>query len=380
MQASNSSIMSDEVRDVKIGNKSFRYQSGRAENLPLHTISNKGANQPSTGRYVYWRPIDTHKPVVVYVMEKDIAMRLETEGGVKEEHLDFPVPYESQKLRLGLENGTILRPNVSFYKPEYEQVQKRGIDDKRSSHGSEVVSLIAGQKFGAARECEIFVVGRKEAGATATEALQINEERQAKSKVDEKVKEKSEKTQSERGSESSKVIYDWTEGLDQVRKHFLSEKKRKPELSGIMNISVGFMTTKERRKALSSVLEAGIIVVAAAGNDNLMDLPESMEDKRVIVIGGLDRHGKRWVEDETKGSNYGKRVDYWIQAQLKSSGGATEPVDVEGTSFSTPIAVGVIARMLSSGQASTGQEVRVLLDQWAQLEDGVKHLRNGPGL
>ncbi|RFU79496.1 protease [Trichoderma arundinaceum] len=372
------------IVDVEVGKTTFRYQAGRVESPALHAISHTAIFPPKADekdnevKLFYRRPIDTLKPVIVYVMEKEINMRSKKndKGKAISEHGDFPYPYDSKRLHIGLPNkegtGTILKP--------------REITTAESTHGGKVVSLVGGAKYGAAQECQIYVVGRE--GTAVPPTLSPNLTAEERARILEEISMGREK--------SGKTVYNWKQSFDEVVRHFKSEKKKKPDLLAVMNISVGFVSTKERRQALNTVADAGIIIVAAAGNDHFdfdrhpesMVLPEAMDE--VIVIGALSPQATIWQQDSRNergediiiGSNYGQRVDYWLRGEeIPCLSGATGyKMSVTGTSFAAPVAAGVIANMLSSGQASTVKEVRKLLDAWARIVDGRKYLKNAPGL
>lgn len=164
----------------------------------------------------------------------------------------------------------------------------------KATHGAKVVSLLAGKKFGACQS-RVFVVRRP------------NE-------------------QSVDGRDKDTLPVDYTTALNLIRVHYEQKKKktRAEPLHGVLNISVGFDATDERKNALQDVINEGIVVVGAAGNDGVgklihqsersdrvqqnldeipaakLKLPES--NKNVILIGSLNQDGTR-----STSSNFGKR-------------------------------------------------------------------------
>ncbi|KAF5013296.1 hypothetical protein FDECE_691 [Fusarium decemcellulare] len=327
----------NKIDGVKIGDRVFRYEALPVKSQVLHFISHSGINVPSwseSGPKIYYRrPLDTDKvPVIAYVVERQINK--------------IKGPHESKRLSFGLidkQGKTVLKPDlVEGFPSSRAAIVKK-------SHGGPIVSLLAGKDYGAAPFCRVFVVSRT-------------------------------------------TDDDWKQCLDEIRKHFISQRSKKPTLKAVLSCSIEIDDIKVHRQALSAVVETGIIVVSAAGNKNLdwntnpksMALPESLNDKRIIVIGGLDDSGSRWVEknDPEMGSNYGDEVDYWVPAtKLSCLVGTNEgPERVTGTSYATPVAAGVIAGMLASGQATDVQEVRRLLEEWAVDQGGLKIMKNAPGL
>lgn len=111
------------------------------------------------------------------------------------------------------------------------------------SHGAKVVSLLAGRRFGAC-QCKIIVIRRPK-----------------EPKLD--------------GSEEDETPANYTGALNLVRDDFEQRKKKRyhdTSLHGILSISVGFLNEYGRRQALSKVIEAGVVVVSAAGNDGVSNI------------------------------------------------------------------------------------------------------------
>jgi Subtilase family len=322
---------------------SFDYISQPTPSLALHLISHSEdpglSLSPPSGEY-YRQPKSRGEDVVVYVMEKHYGCD------------DFQKPFDRNRLQLLDKDNSI---GIQAIKNPKE-------------HGAAIVSLIGGATYGAAQHCTVVVVGRREV-------------------------------------EGKDGVFNWTMAMTEVVLDFQMNRKGK---AGIMNLSVGFKNTRGRRDALERVLAAGIIVVGAAGNDsaNLDDIsptelhiPEAMDDERIIIIGSLDYFGRA-----AEHSNHGKRVDYWVLGdRVACAGEKTEanPTGIRrlpGTSGATAIASGVIACLLSAGQAprtqvkvgrgrnpqyverATARSVRDLLDSWAPVKNGMKYLKNAPGL
>lgn len=107
-----------------------------------------------------------------------------------------------------------------------------------------------------------------------------------------------------------------------------------------------------------------VVVIAAAGNDNL-DLPDDRNIRpatrtpRTLTIGSL-------LQDDTKrpSSNHGSSVNLWApgtQIEVAPDGGALQGSRVDGTSFAAPIVAGVAAMMRYVNPAISADDVRRIL-------------------
>jgi len=239
--------------------------------------------------------------------------------------------------------------------PKYKPVTKFG------SHGEEVINLLASPSFGVARSTNIKIIPV-------------------------------------RGEDSNdgKSGTLWAPALKAIALHFKAAML-KGVRHGVMNCSRALEKNGTVNAAFKECVDAGIIVVGAAGNRavNLDDskdkpnwpLPEA--DDQTILIGSLNGSGEVYRDPlGTDGSSYGARVDYWVRGMNLA---ATRDihgnlVKVNGTSFACPVAAGVIASMLSAGQVTSGKaaDVRKKLDAWAvhsKSKNGpLKLLRNAAGL
>lgn len=91
----------------------------------------------------------------------------------------------------------------------------------------------------------------------------------------------------------------------------------------IINISVtGKTFIKEEKDAIENLLNKGVIVVVAAGNDassltkSKCDFYPACYDDRLIVVGALDKNNEKWKE-----SNYGPIIDSWVIGESVKGGG-----------------------------------------------------------
>jgi serine protease AprX len=193
----------------------------------------------------------------------------------------------------------------------------------------------------------------------------------------------------------------------------------------VVNVSLGAEPVppgarSEVDAAVAEVVEAGAVVVAAAGNDGRRQLVPPGTAPAAITVGGLDDrnvldHAARTLWH----SNYGEAADgavkpelvapsIWVVAPILTGtdvaqeaaalfarrsagdGGAEERIaalklvtphyqHVEGTSFASPLAAGVVACMLEANGALGPAEARELLVQSAHAVPGAPIERQGAG-
>jgi Subtilase family len=105
----------------------------------------------------------------------------------------------------------------------------------------------------------------------------------------------------------------------------------------IINMSLGFnKTINSVDSLLIEAYRKNIILVASAGNKGKNSLDFPANSPYVISVGALDSDGVRW-----EFSNYGNELDFVLPGTSIKLGGEF----LEGTSFSTAILTGMIARL-----------------------------------
>ncbi|MEY2880000.1 MAG: hypothetical protein RLZZ15_2380 [Verrucomicrobiota bacterium] len=129
--------------------------------------------------------------------------------------------------------------------------------------------------------------------------------------------------------------------------------------ANILNISLGgYATNSALDAALAYATARGVVIVAAAGNDQAAQLAWPAADPRVISVGAIDALGQ-----QVTFSNSGPQLSltapgYGVQTAWL--GGQRALVD--GTSASSPLVAGAIAAVLSTSPGLTpAQAAQVLL-------------------
>lgn len=117
----------------------------------------------------------------------------------------------------------------------------------------------------------------------------------------------------------------------------------------ILNISAGATDTAKpiEKYLITKMLDKGIIIVAAAGNentnlDNGCNYMPACIDKRIITVGWLNNNGQRNIM-----SNYGSYVKVWKLGNYTYHNLATNKYyNTRGTSMAAPVAAAEIAKKI----------------------------------
>ena len=130
----------------------------------------------------------------------------------------------------------------------------------------------------------------------------------------------------------------------------------------VVNISLGgYATNAALDAAIAYASQRGVVLVAAAGNDQAAQLAWPAADSRVVSVGAVDAVGQ-----QVSFSNSGAQLQitapgYGVQTAWLDGQRAT----VDGTSISSPMVAGAIAAVLSQNPGLTPQQAWQVLQQTA---------------
>jgi len=145
----------------------------------------------------------------------------------------------------------------------------------------------------------------------------------------------------------------------------------------ILNMSFG--TTEDNstlKDAIAKAYEAGITMIAAAGNNsnNKIDFPAKYPE--VIAVGAIDK--SKEVADF---SNYGEELDILAPGvNILSTWRNNRLRTLDGTSMATAHVTGIVALMLSVFKGLTPKEIKKLLLEGASPLSSVAKEKQGAGL
>ena len=138
-----------------------------------------------------------------------------------------------------------------------------------------------------------------------------------------------------------------TEGVDWVT----YQKSLKPSTPMVINMSLGGGYSTILNNAVKDAVDAGIIVVVAAGNSNGdASYASPASEPTAITVGSTDRYDRR-----SNFSNYGSIVDIYAPGtsivSTRNNGGSTT---MSGTSMASPHVAGIAAGYLADGNSASG--------------------------
>ncbi len=145
-----------------------------------------------------------------------------------------------------------------------------------------------------------------------------------------------------------------------------------PQKRVIINISLGFsMDSQEHYHLIKQIHEAGGIIVAAAGNNNSSQKVFPAGFEYVLAVANASREGKAPT------SNYGEYIDIAIPGSIEHISSVYLPwgteiktIRAEGTSFSAPRVVGVLATIIKNKPSITSREaIKIIKDNADPIAD-----------
>ena len=165
------------------------------------------------------------------------------------------------------------------------------------------------------------------------------------------------------GASTSDVVA----GLDWVASYELGPNR------GVVNMSLGGSASSVLDLAVERVVDAGVVVAVAAGNEAQAACNVSpAREPSAITVGATDRYDSRaWF------SNYGSCVDIFgpgVDIVGAAAGSSSNTVTMSGTSMASPHVAGAAALVLSAYPALTPDAVADIL-----VNDATPDVVGGPG-
>lgn len=142
----------------------------------------------------------------------------------------------------------------------------------------------------------------------------------------------------------------------------------------VMNMSLGGGASAAVDRAVQSAVNAGVVTVVAAGNENMNACNSSpAREDSAITVASTDRNDNR-----SSFSNFGTCVDLFAPGTQITSAGIRNPSDavvLSGTSMASPHVAGHAAKMLSQGVAADLVPSQLLIQS---TPDVVKNVSGSP--
>jgi subtilisin family serine protease len=139
--------------------------------------------------------------------------------------------------------------------------------------------------------------------------------------------------------------------------------------AAVINLSLGsFLHTDRERAAVGRAVAAGVVVVAAAGNDgsSVPSFPAAYAG--VVAVGAVGADGK-----SVEWSNHGPWVSVEAPACGAALGVAGDMPEFCGTSAASPFVAGVAALLKAARPAATGADIVAAIQRSARPADGSAH-------
>lgn len=129
-------------------------------------------------------------------------------------------------------------------------------------------------------------------------------------------------------------------------------------------VEIPLVANRDVRDAIAEAAAAGVVVVAAAGNDGVPTTPYGT-DAPVIVVGATTPDDQRWSE-----SNHDERTLFAPGTDITSTWFEGRYANADGTSFATPI-VAAGAAMLAGADLPADEVTRRLVETAVDIGTGL---------
>ncbi|KAJ9074871.1 hypothetical protein DSO57_1002301 [Entomophthora muscae] len=143
--------------------------------------------------------------------------------------------------------------------------------------------------------------------------------------------------------------------------------------TSVLNLSIGATKSRALNEAVEAAIKASIVVVTAAGNENVDACTRSpASSPAVITVGSIGP-----TDIQSPFSNYGACVDVFAPGERLPSASNKGGVNLAtGTSAAAPVVAGIVANYLSSKPNSTPAEIKSKLIS-SSTSNSIKNLRHG---
>lgn len=130
---------------------------------------------------------------------------------------------------------------------------------------------------------------------------------------------------------------------------FAVNHRKESNTLGVVNLSLGSVKNSILNQAIQAAVESGLLVVAAAGNSNIDScLTSPASSPFAITVGAIDDR----TDSIATFSNWGECVDVFasgVLIQSLSISNIEKPLQLSGTSMSSPTVTGLCSILLEKG-------------------------------